>query len=488
MSRLPQMNLYQLALIVCFVLVVAINARPPYSADMGWHLRSGQWMVENGRVLDFEPFSFTFNGAPRVAYDWLGQVALYQVWALGGDAALSLLALALTAVTFALLTLAMPGHIFARLIALLFALALTWFFWTTRPQLFSLMFSAVVIWVMYRYKRGASPRLLLVLPPVFLLWGNLHGGWSIIAGAMVLMAVGEALNILTRTRAPHVLTWRRWALYVAAGVASAAVLMINPFGIDALLVPVVVLGQPSSIDFVTEWRPPDLQTPYGIALATLALLLVAGFITQIRARRLDWTQLLTTLAVGYLAFRYARSMPFFLIVATPVLIDMLTDWIMRTSWGRRSASLRPRPKQQALYYAVLGLTTLGAVVLVALILRPHTIRAYQAHRAPVDAIEVLLSERPPANIFPHYNWGGYLLWRAQDYPIFIDGRVDIYTDFVFEWDAIRNGENWEAEFERWDINTVLLMPRDPLTGILREHEGWRILHEDEIAVLLTRAG
>ena len=32
--------------------------------DTWWHLRTGQWILENGAVPDADPFSFTVPGAP----------------------------------------------------------------------------------------------------------------------------------------------------------------------------------------------------------------------------------------------------------------------------------------------------------------------------------------------------------------------------------------------------------------------------------------
>ena len=48
------------------------------SYDVFWHLASGRWIVEHGRIPRTDPFRFTSHGAPWVDHEWLFQVLLYS--------------------------------------------------------------------------------------------------------------------------------------------------------------------------------------------------------------------------------------------------------------------------------------------------------------------------------------------------------------------------------------------------------------------------
>jgi hypothetical protein len=64
--------------------------------------------------------------------------------------------------------------------------------------------------------------------------------------------------------------------------------------------------------------------------------------------------------------------------------------------------------------------------------RPDCVREYfNNNRVKVlPTIPVPHDER----MFNSYNWGGYLLWELPEYPVFIDGRTDLYDDeLVEEW-------------------------------------------------------
>src|SRR5712692_10996196 len=40
--------------------------------DTGWHVRTGEWILANGRVPSQDIFSYTKAGQPWFAWEWLG--------------------------------------------------------------------------------------------------------------------------------------------------------------------------------------------------------------------------------------------------------------------------------------------------------------------------------------------------------------------------------------------------------------------------------
>src|SRR5215472_445687 len=43
--------------------------------DTGWHVRTGEWILDHGRIPRTDMFSFTKAGEPWFAWEWLWDVA-----------------------------------------------------------------------------------------------------------------------------------------------------------------------------------------------------------------------------------------------------------------------------------------------------------------------------------------------------------------------------------------------------------------------------
>ena len=90
----------------------------------------------------------------------------------------------------------------------------------------------------------------------------------------------------------------------------------------------------------------------------------------------------------------------------------------------------------------------------------------------------------------HYNWGGYFIWKLfPEYPVFTDGRADLYGDTFMDEFATTyylRGKSWQDTLNRWKIQTVVLPPDAPLISALRAMPDWKEIFVDSQAVVLTR--
>ena len=55
--------------------------------DTGWHVRTGEWILQNGRVPDKDIFSFTKPGEVWYAWEWLWDLGAAYLHQRGGMAA-----------------------------------------------------------------------------------------------------------------------------------------------------------------------------------------------------------------------------------------------------------------------------------------------------------------------------------------------------------------------------------------------------------------
>src|SRR5256714_8275567 len=153
-------------------------------------------MVEHGQLLRADVFSSTVNGVPYSVGEWLGELVIYGAYLVGGWAGIALLRAALVAVGAFFITRvalrAAPAPFAVAVTAI--ALALSEITWTDRPQLFTFALFPLVLDLLVAARAGRT-RLLFVVPPLILLWTNLHGGYAL---RLALLAIFPAAAVLPR--------------------------------------------------------------------------------------------------------------------------------------------------------------------------------------------------------------------------------------------------------------------------------------------------
>jgi hypothetical protein len=212
------------------------------------------------------------------------------------------------------------------------------------------------------------------------------------------------------------------------------------------------------------------------------------------SKKISLFDLFKTLGFAYMTFYSQRSMPLFAIVAAPVAARYLAvvwnDWksVPIGLWlARLLGSSASKPLSGKL-------TKIINLTLVSLIFAAALFRAFTAslpvvvyQTFPKAAVIWIEENQPPGQMFNSYNWGGYLTWDLREYPVFIDGRADLYGDEIIGqwWQIINASDEGFALLDQWNVNFVLLEPHWPIVGSLQE-QGWRLLYQDDISTLLAR--
>jgi hypothetical protein len=95
-------------------------------------------------------------------------------------------------------------------------------------------------------------------------------------------------------------------------------------------------------------------------------------------------------------------------------------------------------------------------------------------------------------VFTRFSWGEYVGWAlAPRGRIFMDGRIEIYPDNVWEqYAAVTRGRaDWEAILDGYDVNCLLLDASgyDAQLLLLAEHSSaWHAAFRQGDAVLFLR--
>jgi hypothetical protein len=254
-----------------------------------------------------------------------------------------------------------------------------------------------------------------------------------------------------------------------------------------LLYPFRTVGIGALRDFIAEWRSPDFHQTQVWPFAWMLLGLLAA--VGLSRRRLDWCDLTLTTGTAYLALLAGRNVSTFAVVAAPVLTHHIHDWLAERGWLLRPDRVPARGLYLVVNWLLLLLVLVAGAAKIALALDPATVEAARADALPLGAVEYLEEERPPGPLFNSYNWGGYLIWAARDYPVYVDGRTDLFDDEllrVYLSIYFATDDDWASRLDEEGINLVMVEPRSPLARLLAVEPGWARAYADEQAVVYTR--
>jgi len=469
-----------------FILVFFILTRTPQDADLWWHLRAGQEMWEQKTILLTDQFSHTRAGEPWTNAFWLSEIVFYLLYQVGGFFALSVFVSLAGAGTFLLIYRRLPGNPFLNCAVILLAVVTAAPIWSPRPQIISFFLLAWLDKWLTEHESGKN-RPLWILLPLFALWANLHGGWT--WGFLLLLAFlsGAAFQKMLKMPVLEGVTERDWkniktmVLWTALGALAIG---LNPNGLALWKLPFHTLNVSLQIQ---EWLSPDFhRIDFHPLLWMLFLLLIAA---RFAPSRPDWIALFKVIGFAYLTFISQRNIAPFAIVAAPVLADWgntISANLKKSRSGGNSQTLdRPLPAWVKTLINILILGSLSAFA----ILRAYwlSMPAMVNVAVPAGAVAWIKQNHPEPRLFNSYNWGGYLTWALPEYPVFIDGRADLYGDeFIDEWREIVNGsDKGLALLDQRGVNLILLEPNWPLLDIL-PLEGWDLLYRDEKSVLYGR--
>lgn len=491
-------NTARLVLVVTLLLIFIMAARTPLDTDMWWHLSSGEVTQQTGRILRADAFSFTRAGAHWVNVTWLADLGLAVLFHWQGYAAVSAAVAVLAVISLALVWFQCEGPVFLRAAAVLLAGVVSSVVWTPRPHVLSLVLMALVSYLLYLYKWRSVDRLWL-LPPVFILWGNVHGGYPLGILVIAAMLAGESINHLLAVPSKHTLSWKQILRLAGFGVLSGLSVLINPQGIDLWTIPFQTVRMEVLQQFIPEWASPDFHQ---VLQQMLLLMLLAVFAAvALSGKIMDATDLLLVLGFAAMALVARRNFGPFAIAAAPVLTRYaaaaLAAWRGRSTWfdsvqifssrnnsGESRAVMRIKRVVNLLFVALLGLT---ALVKLNIVSHPVLVGHYLADGYPVKAAAWLKQNHSGGAVLNEYQWGGWMQRELPEFPLFVDGRTDLFGDEVIgDWiTVVQSGAGWQDVLARYPADFIMLRPDRPLLNSLPS-TGWEEMYRDNQVVIYGR--
>jgi len=445
--------------------------------DLWWHMATGRYILSQRYIPAYDIFSYTATSHRWVTHEWLSDVLLYSGYRLTGFIGLSIFFALVITTAFALVFLTCRTRPVVAACSVMVAAVASHMTWGVRPQMFTLLFTSLYLYILDRDSLRAS-RLVWLLPPLGALWANLHSGFMAGLAVIAVHVVGRELSWLRRWRGQGPLLGPGVGRLALVGVLSGLCMLLTPNGVAAALFPFGTLSNNLIQQHISEWASPNFHLPMTWPLALFWLLLLGTM--ALSRQRISATELLLLSGATVAALYSMRHVTFLSLVGAPIL-------------ARQAAALRPAPPASkpapAPVQAVFGVALVALGVVLGA--RIHSIaqgNAEAQRRAfPIDAVQYLQAHHLAGRIFNTYQWGGYLIW--QGYSVFVDGRAEVYGDEILNEYLKANDvqADWEEPLQRYGVGICLIESSSRLAVLLKASGRWQAVYSDNLATVFVPA-
>jgi hypothetical protein len=447
---------------------VAMSWGRIFFSDTYISLTSGRYIHAHG-LPSTDHLTVAGAGRPWVDQQWLAHLFMYDLWRVGGDAAVGASSAAAFALAFgmlAVLLLRRGAAPVGAVLALGGALVQCLLFAETRAQSYAYPLFVGLLWIVLTQSDRTWLRRAALTLPLLVLWANVHG--SVLLGvAIVVACCGRSAAASLRRKA-----WRPAGGELALSVLAATCVFATPYGTAMIGYYVRVLGDPA-LATIAEWQPSTfapLNLPFVVILmGTLGLVCFA----RGKGVRLPADMILLAVFLGALAAHAVRYQTWFALGAAPLLALAVTR-----TWSRRRG-LAPPPR--AIVIAAGAILLILTVVAGGILVRtPSSAYGKWISDSAVHSAARYGAQHPQARILADDVTGSALLWR---YPglagrVGFDARTDIYKPsqfLAFARFVLASGPAWGASARPYQVVAVTCSLHPALCKALPKLSGWRIL-------------
>lgn len=464
-----------------YVVVFTGSLYNPSDADLGWHLKYGEYFFRHGTVLRENIYSTMMPGYQWVNSSWATDLITYTVFRYFGFFGLTVLSALVVTLTFYFFSRAFKLGFWEQ--ALLFPILLNFEQLLTqvsfRGHLLTLLFFGILFYCLSKFADGHK-RLLFLVVPLFILWSNIHGefilGLAIFAVWIFFYLIGlmKQNGQIKNVKLPLLILF-----------LSFLAVLVNPFGIGVYLETIRHFGNPLQ-QYIIEWLPFDTFSQPWWKLIIWGILMLFGILILIRRKE------------------FSKNLQY---IGPAVILYVLSFWMRRYNWPMFFISipmvkiiftkLKPNtstvqnliPTMVFLFFYFYYLYNRNPTLGIAGMNWDRYCQWYLAC-SPKSA-EFLSRNKPQGKMLTFYNWGGWLIWNYPEIKPSIDGRMHLWRDekgysgFVQYYSYEQNA----ADVNKSSYDTVLINKTKPLYKQMVSHveKGtWKIAYQDDYAAIFIR--
>lgn len=466
-------------------------------SDVLWHIKTGDWILENGYVPKVDVFSW-HEGLNWIPHEWLYDVflsILYSGLGLQGIMILSAIILALRIAYVTIYNVVIKKEniwgysIFVA--CMLICIGYTWAVGRPLELTMLIILTNLIVFIKKRKKLVYY----LTLGISALIMANVHGGaiWIIFAPIIIMLLVDIAYywkDRKTDKKLEHKEAAITKLISIIIGLITS---LINPRGIEVYnyFIKMLFTGASEATNTIAEWQP---ITFISAIAGLLFVIIFVAFAFNKKIYELDKkaiTKLLIISFWGVGMLRYCRLTPVFLFTVLLWGYEFVREFIM---YMINNFKLNKVFNVVKVISVICGI----AFIILTMVMGVKWFSYYFTHDEetllkdgfPYACIEYLKKNDIRDKIY-NDDWGSWMLFN--DIPTFVDGRCDPFVEefspgnnqFV-EAANIESLDDYLAIFEKYDIEYVFLK-YDKDTKILLESTGeWETVVVEKRAMLLKR--
>jgi hypothetical protein len=462
------------------LLVVSMSCFAIQSEDLFMYLAIAREYFKTGAFPINDPFIFSIpNFAWTIMHQWLGYLAFYGLYELGGYSLIIIVkTLLITAVLCFPLFLARKSQAatLAWGVSVIVALFAMNFRLMERTSLFSDFFIVIVLNILMR-EHLAPSRWKYFLPVLFALWVNLHPGYPIgwfLCGLFLVASVKK---------------WQssEYRKFLGVTIASVLVCLLNPRGLDGLLYPFAFMANEGRVfrQYYYEWMPTlsplfrnHLHTYFIYALILMNL----GLIYRARNSKPVFEIMASSFFIFYGLYAIRFVTPFcFALVTLNVSLAMKAPFhkfVSKANLGLAALALALAVKNIFWGYDTISGTR-------------HFGLGLDEAVVPYKAAELLNQSGLKENVYNSHLFGSYLSWAWEGKrKVIYHGFITDTDFFLKEYSAFSaSPERFDTQVAKFQIGAFLLdrfQGNETLLKILVAHPRWQLVYKDEGSLIFVK--
>lgn len=482
--------------IVIFLLIFFMAIRVPLDSDFWWHLRAGQLSLTNSSPILEDLTTFSVYKSPWVNHSWLSQIFYFIIQNSLGNIGIMISVAIIATLSIFFVYIRLKSHPIINGFTILLCVMTTAVVWSPRPQLLTLLFFSILTYLLTEKSIFSDKIPTLLVPILFLVWGNLHAGFSIGIILIITIFIGKLFDFLLSNEESNQKQYKKLIYWLLLIVTCSLIVMVNPNGIGIWQVQFNTINLPSLQNLIPEWASPNFHELYQQPFLWLWLFLVFFFMANRTSYK--FSTIIPLLVFGGLGFISRRNYVYFAIFSIPLLSNELQnffDMYIKDSFLEKRILNKIKnfnKKSDNKFSKFINLFLVGFLWFVTTwkivyLSSPIIFDVYEKMNFPKEAITAIEKEElSELRCLNSYTWGGYISWKIPEMRIFIDGRTDLYGEnLIQDWIEMVNGGNtWREKFEFYDINCVFLEEERPIINLLKDY-GWQVIYSDELSIIMT---
>jgi len=473
-------------LVLLFVFVISFHSsQEEWKQDLGRHLKLGEIILTQKSVPSFNLFSFTYEDFPFYNHHWLSEVVFTLIYSVFGNNGLILLKTVFFVLAWGGIFWLFGQKISPSWLAFLSLWPILVFRERTgiRPEIFGILFFGLFLVILTLARRGKT-RLLWWLPPLQLLWVNLHISFVfglLLIGANLIWWWGKSINSHEGRKG-----------IILPFILALLINLLNPSFIKGALAPFLIwqnygyqISENQSIFFLAGFGYRASIVFFEVGLLFGLLLFIFSFNKE------DLVDFFAWLAISVISVGQVRHFPFW---------ALYSFWF----WGKISFSFfKKTPLKLKVYLdwlagkiALLIILFLIFIYSTGLIYRWSDLErsfGFGGEQPAREAALFLLNNFPQKRVFNNFDIGSYLDFFYPKIRVFTDSRPEAYpTEFWEEYrQAQLDWDKWQEMVRKYNLEVVFFSHTDQtpwaeeFLKALYLSEDWRLIYLDEDIVIFT---